>query len=275
LVDIDCFIKCGDFISYYKAHSLFAIFLSLLFFLNPISIAMALIGANLPDFDHNIKKINLYKMEILGLILFIALYMTNLPYFVGIILCILPIIFYFSNHRGFTHSLLGIIILSILIFLVVLMGVAILSPFLSSLELLNMRIDFFIQLLPFSLIVILLAILTLNKKLIVLFLVLFLLGVLFLPEGLSTYNLPFYNSLFEYISSAIDYKYYIMIIFIFLPLLLGFLSHLILDSLTPSGIELFRPFSSKKVRKKFALLCFIFLSVLAILQYLNLFLLIL
>lgn len=263
---------------------------------------MALIGANLPDFDHNIKKINIYKMEIVGLILFIALYIANLPYFIGIILCILPIIFYFSNHRGFTHSLLGIIVLSVLIFLVVLMGVAILSPFLSSLGLVNMNTDFIIQLLPVSLIVIILAILTLNKKLIIPFLVLFLFGILFLPEGISIYNVPFYNGFFEYtysvisitsiiptnfissitpississinsINLAIDYNYYIMTIFIFLPLLIGFLSHLILDSLTPSGIELFRPFSSKKFHKKFAVLCFAFLLILAILQYSSLFL---
>lgn len=264
------FLKCGDFISSYKGHSLFAILLSLLFFLNPISIAMALIGANLPDFDHNIKKINLYKIEIVGLVLFIALYIANLPYFIGIILCILPIIFYFSNHRGFTHSLLGIIILSVLIFIVVLMGVSILSSFLSSLGSVSTNMDFIFQLLPVSLIVIILAILTLNKKLIIPFLVLFLLGILFLPEGLSTYSVHFYNGLFEYISSiisitsiipissiipinsinlVINYNYCIMTIFIFLPLLIGLLSHLILDSLTPSGIELFRPFSSKKFIK--------------------------
>jgi len=254
---------------------------------------MVLIGANLPDFDHDIKKINLYKMEIVGLVLFITFYIVGIPYFIGIILCILPIIFYFSNHRGFTHSLLGIIILSILVFLVVLMSVAVLSPFLSSVGLINANMDFVVPLLPLSLVVMILAILTLNKKLIIPFLVLFLLGMLFLPYGLSTYNIPFYNSLFEYISSVfsiastttissiipinsinfvIDYNCYIMAIFIFLPLLLGFLSHLILDSLTPSGIELFRPFSSKKVHKKFAVICFIFMLVLAILQYSGLFL---
>ena len=269
--------RFGDIISSYKGHSIFAILLGTLFFLNPISIAMVLIGANLPDFDHDIKKINLYKMEIVGLVLFIALYIANLPYFIGIILCVLPIIFYFSNHRGFTHSLFGIIILSILIFLVVVMFVAILSPFFSSFEWVNLNENFFTQL-PVSLIVIILAALTLNKKLIIPFLVLFLLSTLFSPEGLLNYVFSFHNSIFNYISYIVssnsinfgfNYNFtdYIMIIFIFIPLFLGFLSHLILDSLTPAGIELFRPFSSKKFHKKFAGICFIFMLVLAILQY--------
>jgi len=315
------------FISSYKWHSIFAILLSLLFFLNPISIAMAIIGANLSDFDLDIKKINIYRMEIIGIILCIVLYISKLPYFIGIILCILPVIFYFSNHRGFTHSLIGIIILSILIFLVALMSLAILSLFLNSLGLINMWDSLFIHLLPVVIIIIFLAIFTLNKKLIIPFIVLFLLGVLFSPEGFFNYIIPLYNGLFEYIyqifspillyfnsiipsiptintidavntipafsiitiipsistipTSSINsinysiyytyYNYYLLMIFIFLPLLLGFLSHLILDSLTPSGIELFRPFSSLKVHKKFAIFCFIFLTFLAILQYSSLF----
>ncbi|MBZ9571384.1 metal-dependent hydrolase [Methanobrevibacter sp. TMH8] len=254
--------------------------MAFLFFPNPISIAIALIGANLPDFDHDIKKINLYKMEIIGLLFFIILYIAKLPYFIGIILCILPIIFYYSNHRGFTHSLLGIIILSILIFCVVVMAVNILSPFLNSFDLMNMGNGIFpFNLLAMSLIVIILAVLTLNKKIIAPFLLLFLLGMLFLPEGFLRFLLPFYNDIYRYIYSIVflnylnnvyfdylqfifNYKYYMIAIFIFLPLFLGFFSHLILDALTPAGIKLFAPFSSKKFHKKFALLSLVLISIL-------------
>lgn len=248
---------------------------------------MGLIGANLPDFDHNIKKINLYKMEIVGLILFISFYIANLPYFIGIILCILPIIFYFSNHRGFTHSLIGIIILSILIFLIVVMAVYNLSPFLTSFGLGTIEnTSFPLEILPISLIIIVLAILTLNKKIITPFLVLFLIGILFFPEGFSTYSITFYNGFYSYIHSLIsiipitsinpiniifNYNFYVIISLIFLPLFLGFLSHLILDSLTPAGIELFRPISSKKIHKKFAITSMIFLAILAISNWIMLF----
>ena len=249
----------GEFISSYKGHSIFAMLLSLLFFPNPISIAVAVIGANLPDFDHDIKKINLYKMLIVGLLLFIILYIFNLPFFIGIILCILPVIFYFSKHRGFTHSLLGTVILSILVFLVVVMGASILFPVLSSFELFNP--SFSTQLLAIPIMA--LAILTLNKKLIVPVCLLFLIGVIFFPEGFFTYYIPFYTSLYSYIpiiNNIISYDSYKIIIFILFPLFLGFLSHLILDSLTPSGIELFQPFSSRKVHKNFAIICLILLG---------------
>jgi inner membrane protein len=246
----------GGFISSYKGHSIGAIILSALFFPNPIFIAMALIGANLPDFDHDIKKISLYKMITIGLLLSIFLYALNLPFYIGIILCILPAIFYFSNHRGFSHSLLGIFILSILLSLVLVMGVAIISPILSPLGLFNQNfsqelivMSSFNELIAISLVIMGLAILTLNKKIITPFLILFLYIVLFLPEGISIYYVPFYNNLYSYISIIspfISYNSYKILMFIYFPIFLGLLSHLILDSLSPSGIELFRPFSSRR-----------------------------
>lgn len=245
---------------------------------------MGLIGANLPDFDHDIKKINIYKMEILGLLLFITSYIFNFPYFSGIILCILPIIFYFSDHRGFTHSLLGIIILSILIFLIVVMTAYSLSPFLTSFNLVTIANESFsIELLAITLIVAFLAVLSLNKKIITPFLVLFALGIFFFPEGLSTNSINFYNSFYSYIHPLIyttstnllgfdfNYNFYIMVIFIFLPLFLGFFSHLILDSSTPDGIKLFYPISSKKVHKEFAIISLIFLIILAIWNWIIIF----
>lgn len=220
-------------------------FLSIIFFPNPISIAITIIGANLPDFDHNIKKISLYKMMIVGLLVFIIIYIMNiyvmkLPYLIGIILCIFPIIFYFSNHRGFTHSLLGIVVLSILLSLFMIMGIDLLSQILNSVNLSNIILFNMAtsQLIATVVIVIFLAILIINKRLIFPFLILFLLGLIFFPNGLDLYMATFLRDNINFTIPMLKY--------IFFPLCLGLLSHIILDSTTPAGIELFRPFSSRR-----------------------------
>lgn len=242
--------------------------LSIIFFPNPISIAIALLGANLPDFDHDIKKINLYKMMIIGLLVFIILYIMNiyimkLPYIIGIILCIFPIIFYFSNHRGFTHSLVGIGVLSILLSLFMIMGIELLSQILNSLYLPNIILfdmGTYSQLIATIVVVIFLAILIINKRLIFPFLILFLLGLIFFPNGSELYITTFLGNNINFAMPMLKY--------IFFPLCLGLLSHIILDSITPAGIKLFRPFSSKKAYKKFAIMSLLLLSFFAILKYL-------
>ena len=72
--------------SSYKGHSLFALILAILFFHNPLTVSLAIIGANIPDFDHDVKKENVYRLIILGLVLFIVLYFLKLPCFIGLIL---------------------------------------------------------------------------------------------------------------------------------------------------------------------------------------------
>ncbi len=270
----------GDFISSYKGHTIFALFLSLLLFLNPISIALAIIGANFPDFDHKMKNNDLYKMLIVGLILFIALYIAKLPYFIGIIICILPIIFYFSNHRGFTHSIFGIIVLSTLTSFIIFLGIYLISPLLN-LFLFSLNSS---NILALTIIIMGLAIISLNKKLLIPFLflfsvgILFLLGLLFFKINIYPMNLfnsigLFYplnsnlsllsNNLGLIIENFMKNEY----VLIFLSLFLGFLSHLILDSLTPAGIQLFRPFSSINVGKKFAVVMMFLLGILAIFHW--------
>lgn len=83
-----------------------------MFFHNPLSIALALIGANVPDFDHKFKKDNVYKIIILGLVVFISLYILKLPYYIGLIIVFLGAVFYFSEHRSFTHSIFGVLTLT-------------------------------------------------------------------------------------------------------------------------------------------------------------------
>ena len=104
--------------SSYKGHSIFALVLSLMFFHNPLTIALTLVGANIPDFDHKFKKDNVYKIIILGLIVFISLYILKLPYYIGLIIVFLGVTFYFSEHRSFTHSIFGVLTLTAAVALV-------------------------------------------------------------------------------------------------------------------------------------------------------------
>lgn len=200
---------------------------------------MALVGASLPDFDHNVKENNVYTLIIIGLLIFGILYFLKLPYFIGILICLLAIIFYFSTHRGFTHSIFGIAILTLLIFLIIIMG-----SFIISFNIYSVAIS---EQTAIGIIVLLLGILTINKRLILPFILLFSFGLIFLQ--LNPVN-------------------YITIIF---SLFLGFLSHLILDSFTASGLKIFKPFSSKKVHRVFGIATIIVLGALAIPQLIQIF----
>lgn len=201
--------------------------LSTFLFYNPLLIALSVIGANLPDFDHKFKKDNVYKMIILGLLIFIILYILDLPYFIGIVITVLGGIFYFSNHRGFTHSIFGLIILTGLSVVLIVSS----YEFILNNQFIHISNDLFIMVILIAL----LGVLTLNKKLYLLFLPIFLISLFFI------------NNL------AVNY------ITITLSIFLGLLSHLILDSFTPSGIKLFSPLSSKKVHKKFGIVLIVIL----------------
>jgi inner membrane protein len=209
--------------------------LGLLFFQNPISLALALIGASLPDFDHDVKVNNVHILIITGLVIFGILYFLNLPYFIGILICLLAIIFYFSNHRGFTHSIFGIAILTALIFSIIIMGSFIILSISTGSVAISEKI-------AIGVMIIFLGILSLNKKLILPFILLFSIGLLFLQ--------------------VFPVNYIVMIFSIFL----GFLSHLILDSFTPSGLKVLKPFSSRKFHKDFGVTTVILLGILAIPQ---------
>jgi len=202
---------------------------------------LTLIGASLPDFDHDVKKNNVYILIITGLVIFGILYLLSLPYLIGIMICLLAIIFYFSSHRGFTHSIFGITILTVLIFLIIIMGsFTILS--------LNLKPVIVFET-ALGLMILFLGLISLNKKLILPFILLFFLGLLLLK---------------------INPVNYIMMIF---SIFLGFLSHLILDSFTPMGVKILTPFSSKKFQKDFGIVMIILLVTLAIPQFIQTFLL--
>jgi len=101
--------------SSYKKHALFSIMIAIPFIQDVFYLSFAVIGASIIDMDRHVKKNNLIIMTISGIILSILLYILKLPYLIGISLIVIVLIFHLSRHRGFTHSLLGILVLSSLL----------------------------------------------------------------------------------------------------------------------------------------------------------------
>ena len=215
--------------STYKGHSIFALIVSIMFFHSPLLIALTLIGANIPDFDHKFKKDNVYKLIILGLIVFISLYILKLPYYIGLIIVFLGVTFYFSEHRSFTHSIFGVLTLTSAVSLILIWS--------------------------FQLIV---ALTDINDYYLIMAILAAIISVLFLNKNVLMLFLPvFFISLFVFKTGDVNY------IEIVLSLFLGVFSHVVLDSFTPSGIKIFAPVSSKKVYRNFGIVSIFALIVLA------------
>ena len=205
--------------STYKGHSIFAFALALMFFHNPLTIALTFIGANVPDFDHKFKKENVYKMIILGLLVFISLYILKLPYYIGLIIVFLGVTFYFSEHRSFTHSIFGVLTLTSAISIILIWGFQLID----AVTLIDNRY------LLMAVLIALLSFLFLNKRLLMIFIPLFFISLFIIPVAEISY------------------------IEIVLSLFLGVFSHIVLDSFTPAGIKIFAPLSSKKAYRNFGL----------------------
>ena len=190
-----------------------------MFFHNPLTIALTFIGANIPDFDHKFKKDNVYKIIILGLIVFISLYILKLPYYIGLIIIFLGVTFYFSEHRSFTHSIFGILTLTAAVSLILIWG----SQLINAVTVIENHY------LLMAILIALLSFLFLNKNLLLIFIPLFFISLFVLPTAEISY------------------------MEIVLSLFLGLFSHIVLDSFTPAGIKIFAPISSKKVYRNFGL----------------------
>ena len=78
--------------SSYKGHTAFAVILSCLMFYNPLAIALAILGANFPDFDHEFTQNQVLTIFALGIIITMFLYFLNLPFYFGLILISLSLI---------------------------------------------------------------------------------------------------------------------------------------------------------------------------------------
>ena len=219
--------------SSYKGHSIFALIIALMFFHNPLTIALTLIGANIPDFDHKFKKDNVYRIIILGLIVFISLYILKLPYYIGLIIVFLGVTFYFSEHRSFTHSIFGVLTLTAAVSLVLIWG----SQLISAVTIIGNHY------LLMAILIALLSFLFLNKKVLMVFLPLFFISLFIIP--------------------TVEISY----VEIVLSLFLGIFSHIVLDSFTPAGIKIFAPLSSKKVYKNFGLSMIFILVLISIIYH--------
>ena len=190
-----------------------------MFFHNPLTIALTFIGANVPDFDHKFKKENVYKMIILGLLVFISLYILKLPYYIGLIIVFLGVTFYFSEHRSFTHSIFGVLTLTSALSLILIWGFQLIG----AVTIIDNRY------LLMAVLIALLSFLFLNKRLLMIFIPLFFISLFIMPVAEISY------------------------IEIVLALFLGVFSHIVLDSFTPAGIKIFAPLSSRKVYRNFGL----------------------
>lgn len=218
----------------YKKHILFSIIIALPFIQDVFYLSLAVIGASIMDMDHHVKKKNLIIMAIFGILLSITLYMLKLSYLIGISLIVMVLIFYLSKHRGFVHSMWGILILSSLLAFFIFGFYALFNGF---------NIDKKIILVVISVI---LGIIALNKKILLPFFILVSIGIILTHnQNLSVY-------------------------YTFLAILLGCLSHIMLDLFTPSGIRLFNPLSSRKFKKSLGIGLFALWILIAFISALNL-----
>ncbi len=197
----------------YKEHVLAAIIMVFPFFQDVFYIALAVIGASMIDMDHHVNQKNITIVGLLGIILALILYIFHLPYLVGILIAVMALLFYLSEHRGFMHSLLGIIFISACVGFFVLGAYTIMTDYGISLK---------ISLIVISLI---LGIVILNKKLVPIYAFIIILALLFTSnQAFNTY-------------------------YVFIAILIGAISHLILDLFTKAGVELLSPITTQKFHK--------------------------
>ena len=205
----------------YKKHALFSLIIAVPFIHDIFYLSLALIGASMIDMDHHIRKNDLILLTVLGVLLTFSLYILKLPFLIGISLIIMAFIFYLSKHRGFVHSIWGVLTLSFLLAFSVIGIYALLHGF---------NLDEKISLIVISVI---LGIIALNKKFLLPFFII-------VPVGII-------------ITKNTDLN----MLYVFLAILIGSLSHIVLDLFTPSGIRLFNPMSSKKFKKSFGVVLFV------------------
>jgi inner membrane protein len=198
----------------YKEHVMFSIIMVFPFFPDIFYIALAVIGASLIDMDHKVNKKNITILGLLGVILTLILYIFKLPYLVGVLIALMALLFYVSEHRGFMHSIIGIVFISGCISFFVLGAYTLLFDYSAGLK---------ISLIIISLV---LGIVILNPKIVPIYAFLIIVGLIF--------------------SSNAGFN----IIYVFFALFLGGLSHVILDLFTPSGVQLINPISSIKFKKR-------------------------
>lgn len=213
----------------YKKHVLFSLIMALPFFPDVFYLSLAVIGASIIDFDHPVKKNNLMIMILFGILLCLILYLLNLPIILGVILIALALIFYISKHRGFMHSIFGIIIITIFLTIFIVGSYLLFIDFSQNLKIFLIVIS------------LLLGVMVLNRNLLIPYSFLLLIGIILTKNLVLN---PYY---------------------IFGALFLGGISHIILDLFTPSGVSILNPLSLKRYKKALGIILMIFWTLAVIL----------
>ena len=211
-------------------------------FYDPLAIALAVISANIPDFDHEFKRNHVLTIIALGALIALLLYFLGLPYYLGLVIVLLGVIFLVSSHRGFTHSILGAVLITLFLSLFLFFGMGLSSY---NLDFNNSR-----NLMILLILVIALALLFLNKKLSPVFLV----AIAVLVVAVNLGFIPPLKINLTLLAFSIFF---------------GLCSHIVLDSFTPSGVKAFSPFRDKEYHKKFGVLLFMILMGMFILLFPN------
>ena len=198
-------------------------------FYDPLAIALAVISANIPDFDHEFKRNHVLTIIALGALISCFLYFLGLPYYLGLVIILLGSIFLVSSHRGFTHSILGALVITVFLALFLFFAIGLSSY--------NLDFNSSRNLMILLILIIALALLFLNKRLSPIFLV----TIAILVVAVNTGFIP-----------PLKINLTLLVFSIFL----GLCSHIILDSFTPSGVKAFSPFKDKEYHKKFGVLLF-------------------
>lgn len=161
-----------------------------------------------------------------GVVLSVLLFFLNGAYVGGMLLVLLALIFYVSKHRSFTHTLIGIFMLSSIFTLMIIGFLPTITYFgvFMGLSLPNNMI-LFITLAIVGYFVV-------SRKVLLMYLIL--VGVYLIIFPVDYLMLNWY--------------------FVFIMFIIGSLSHLILDLWTPHGLKLCLPISEKTYHKKVALL---------------------
>jgi len=211
-------------------------------FYDPLAIALAVISANIPDFDHEFKRNHVLTMIALGALVSLFLYFLGLPYYLGLVIILLGGIFLLSSHRGFTHSILGVFLITVFLSLFLFFGIGLSSY--------DLDFNYSRNIMILLILIIALALLFLNKKLAPVFLV----AIAVLIVAIDLGFLPPLKINLTLLAFSIFF---------------GLSSHIALDSFTPSGVKAFSPFRDKEYHKKFGALFFLILIAIFVLLFPN------
>lgn len=212
--------------SSYKTHALAGIILAFPFIPSFFYLFFALIGASIPDMDHDHNKNKVNSMFFVGIIISLLLFILKGSMLSGLIIVLLAVTFYYSKHRGLTHSFIGVTVICFLL-LFMMMGflpvVTALADYANYVMPNNLAIFVMLSLLGFFVV---------SRKVLTYYVIVLAICLFLAPVNIS----------------VIDWR------LIFIMLFLGALSHLVLDLLTPSGLAVFWPLSDNVYHKKLAII---------------------